>query len=128
MSSDRTPPDSFLDALLKWMASTYGLALLPLIAKLIVTHGPYGAESCLFVLVLGASGGFEAAFTTKGSWATRTFLIVTALFSVFYGATGYAELSSGQVFPAIGLLWWAAGVLSLAYLIYKVPLLWETNG
>lgn len=120
----REQPESFLDALLKWLASTYGLALLPLIAKLIVTHGPYGAESCLFILVLGASGGFEAAFES-GSWGTRTLLIVTALFSVFYGATGYAELSSGQPFPAAGLLWWTAGVLSVSYLIYKVPLLWE---
>lgn len=120
---NRTEPDTFADGFLKWIASSFGLALLPLIAKMIVSpSGTREAEFCLFVLVLGTCGSLDAAFT-HGSWAMRTFLIFGGVFSVLYGAIGYAEFSSSKVFPADGLLPWVAGVLSVLYFLYKVPVL-----
>jgi hypothetical protein len=119
--------DKFHNSLLKWLATSYGLALLPFLAKLIVAQGPYQAEFCLFILVLAASGELEAAFHPSSS-ASRTLLIVAGIFCIFYGALGYGQISSGQPFEAVGLLWWVVGVLSGAYLIYKVPLLWENRG
>jgi hypothetical protein len=85
-------------------------------------NGTREAEFCLFVLVLGTSGSLDAAFT-HGSWATRTFLIFGGVFSILYGAIGYAELSSGKAFPADRFLPWIAFVLSALYFIYKVPVL-----
>lgn len=119
-SSDR---DSFPNALIKWLATSYGLAILPFLAKLL-GKGPYEAEFCLFLLVLGASGLLDAAFTHVRA-ATRTILALVGLSAVVYGAFGYADISGGQPFPPAKLLWWGVGVLSAAYLAYKLPLLWE---
>jgi hypothetical protein len=115
--------DSFLNALVKWLATSYGLAILPFLAKLL-GRGPYEAEFCLFLLVLGASGLFEAAFRHE-RLVTRTILAVVGLSAVVYGAFGYADLSGGQPFPPARLLWWGVWVLSASYLAYKVPVLWR---
>jgi len=126
MRQDRSS-DSFLNALLKWFASSYGVACLPLVAKRIVTpSASFLQDLCLFVLVLGASGALEAAFCNEGeSSLTRTLLIVGGTFSLFYGAIGYATLSAGTSWAASGLLLYVIGVLSVAYLAYKVPLIWD---
>lgn len=118
-----TEHDSFPNAVLKWLATSYGLALLPFFAKLL-GKGPYEAEFCLFLLVLGASGLLEAAFHHVRA-VTRTILALVGLSAVVYGAFGYADISGGQPFPPARLLWWGVGILSAAYLAYKLPLLWR---
>jgi hypothetical protein len=119
--------DKFHNSFLKWLVTAYGLALLPFLAKLIVAQGPYQAEFCLFILVLAASGILEAAFHPSSS-ASRTLLIAAGIFCICYGALGYGKLSTSQDFQAVSLLWWVVGVLSAAYLLYKIPLLWKERG
>jgi hypothetical protein len=124
-STAEPEPDTFLNALVKWLAHTFGLAILPFLAKWTVAPGsPRDAELCLFVLVLGASACFEGAFSHRNV-LSRTMAIVAGILAAIYGAMGYAKLSSGEAFPAVGLLLWAVIVLSACYLIYKLPILWE---
>jgi hypothetical protein len=113
----------FTDELLKWLARTFLIALLPLLAKAILAQGPYDAELYLFVLVLGASGVLEAAFT-HGSAPMKTILVILGTLAIAYGALGYAKVSSGEAFASAGGLRLALAGLSCAYLIYKVPRLW----
>jgi hypothetical protein len=112
--------DSFGHALFKWAVKSYGLALLPLIAKAwVVGTKDLSPEACLFVLVLAATGICEVLFDDGENGFLRTTLGVTAISCVLYGGEGYARLSAAEPFPGLwllrGLLWGLVGI----YFLYK---------
>lgn len=118
-------PLTFWNALVQWIGKSFGLALLPFLAKFAVApSGPHGAEFCIFVMVLGATGLLEAAFATQ-STLTRTLLVFWGIASVAYGAIGYDQLTISSAFPGGGPLSIVAWSLAASYGTYKVPLLWD---
>lgn len=119
----------FYDALCKWLAGSFGLALLPLLARLIVNpSGQLQIEGCLFILVLASTGILEA-FTDPLSSPSRTILLLLGGVSALYGALGYGTLVGAAIgnvapnFKAGWLIWPLLASLSFAYLSYKLPLL-----
>jgi hypothetical protein len=113
--------DSFGHALFKWAVRSYGLAFLPLLAKVfVVGTKSLDPEWCLFILVLAATGLCEVLFNDGESSFLRTVLGVAAISCVLYGGEGYAKLSAGEPFPGLWLLWWLLGFLVVVYLLFKL--------
>jgi hypothetical protein len=123
----------FWDSYLKWLASSYGLAALPLLSRFVTGEWQtFRLEGCVFVLVIGASGALEAysddrKLADANTW--RTVLFGAGIVSIVYGAICYGKLAGAAAghltapFTADLLLAPLLVLLSITYAVYKVPML-----
>jgi hypothetical protein len=108
------------------------LGVLPLLAHLIVGGGgSLDPEWCLYIMVLCGTGAVDAMSERGAEGVFHVIVVLLGFLGTAFGALGYAILMSNLQAHAhenrlvLALIVPLLSATSIAYVFYKLPLLWE---